>query len=257
MIGRCLESSSADITIIGVDCAAQPQNTGMARATQDGEKLVVLDARCASRSEAAAVIVAQWMRDSRRTLLAVDAPLGWPVKLGPALAQHRAAEPLPHGAHDLFRRATDDVIYERLGKRPLEVAADRIARAAHAALRFLGELRTALGLPVELVWSPEQLSRIGVIEVYPAATRITLGVPRASGSLDGLESRFRIEDKVTPASEHARDAVVCAIGGLEFLRHRTIAPSDEQREQAQHEGWIWAGPAPAGQAELAAGNVEG
>ncbi|HXQ24571.1 MAG TPA: hypothetical protein VN812_23015 [Candidatus Acidoferrales bacterium] len=41
----------------------------------------------------------------------------------------------------MFRRLTDDVVYERLGKRPLEVAADRIAWAAHAALKFFGDLR--------------------------------------------------------------------------------------------------------------------
>src|SRR5437016_7332440 len=45
----------------------------------------------------------------------------------------------------MFRRVTDDVIYERLGKRPLDVGADRIARTAHAALRFLEELRGFLG----------------------------------------------------------------------------------------------------------------
>jgi len=38
--------------------------------------------------------------------------------------------------HVMLRRLTDDVICERLGKRPLEVAADRSARAAHAACGF-------------------------------------------------------------------------------------------------------------------------
>jgi hypothetical protein len=39
-----------DVTIIGVDCAAQAQNTGLAWAIQHGEKLVVRDARCRHRA---------------------------------------------------------------------------------------------------------------------------------------------------------------------------------------------------------------
>jgi hypothetical protein len=146
----------------------------------------------------------------------------------------------------MFRRMTDDVIYQRLGKRPLEVAADRIARAAHAALKFLEELRALTGSELPLAWSPKWPGRVGVIEVYPAATRIALKVPRGSGSLVGLESRIRFESGSLRASEHARDAVVCAISALEFLNGRAIAPSRPQRAQAAHEGWICAGPSPPG-----------
>lgn len=233
------------MTIVGVDCAAQAKNTGLARAIQSGEQLIVEDARCASSRTSAASIVAEWVQQSERVLLALDAPLGWPAELGRALANHQAGEPLAPTAHAMFRRMTDDVIYARLGKRPLEVAADRIARAAHAALRFLADLRQMLGYPVDLVWSPRQLRRIGVIEVYPAATRMTLGVPRGPGSLAGFESRVRFRDGKAPTSEHARDAVVCAISGVEFLAGRLIAPTRRQRAQARQEGWIWAGRSPS------------
>lgn len=238
------------VTIAGVDCAAQPNNTGLAHAVQDGERLAVLEARCASSEASAASIVAEWVRHSDQVLLALDAPLGWPAELGGALARHQAGEALAPTAHAMFRRMTDDVIYARLGKRPLEVAADRIARAAHAALRFLEELRQALGLPVNLVWSPRQRRRIGVIEVYPAATRITLRVPRGPGSLTGLEARLTFQNGVAPGSEDARDAVVCAIAGMEFLAGRTIAPSRRQMAQAKQEGWIWAGPSPSDRLDL-------
>ena len=233
------------IAIIGVDCAAQAKNTGLARAIQSGEGLVVDDARCASSKASAASIVAEWVRESERVLLALDAPLGWPAELGRALASHQAGEPLAPKAHAMFRRMTDDEICGRLKKRPLEVAADRIARAAHAALQFLEELRQILGCPVNLLWSPTELRRIGVIEVYPAATRITLGAPRGPGSLAGLEARVRFRDGAAPTSEHARDAVVCTISGAEFLSGRLIAPTGGQEAQARREGWIWAGPSPS------------
>jgi hypothetical protein len=101
--------------------------------------------------------------------------------LGRALARHQAGEPLAPTAHAMFRRMTDDAISDRLGKRPLEVAADRIGRAAHAALKSLEDLHQILGRPVDLVWSPNELHQIGVIEVYPAATRIRSGWRAARG----------------------------------------------------------------------------
>jgi predicted nuclease with RNAse H fold len=233
------------VTIVGVDCAAQPKNTGLALAIEDGERLTVLEARCASSEAPAASIVANWVKESKRVLLALDAPLGWPAELARALARHQAGESLAPTAHAMFRRMTDDVIYDRLGKRPLEVAADRIARAAHAALRFLEDLRQILGRRIDLVWSPKELHQIGVIEVYPAATRLTLGVPRGPGSLAGLESRLTFNEGAPPTSEHARDAAICALAAVEFLTGRAIAPIDGQKAQAKQEGWIWTGPSPS------------
>src|SRR5215468_8801728 len=135
--------------LVGVDCASQPKNTGLACAVYKGENLervAVLETRCAASDSPAAKIVAGWVRDSERVLLALDAPLGWPVALGEALAMHQAGCPLPATANEMFRRLTDDHIYRRLGRRPLEVPADRIARAAHAALRFLEPPQTNAGI---------------------------------------------------------------------------------------------------------------
>ena len=120
------------------------------------------------------------------------------------------------------------------------------SRGQRMALQFLADLRQILGQRVDLVWSPDELHQIGVIEVYPAATRLTLGVPRGPGSLVGLESRVRFPNGMAPESEHARDAVVCAIAAVEFLTGRAVAPTGGQKAQAQQEGWIWAGPSPSG-----------
>jgi hypothetical protein len=48
----------------------------------------------------------------------------------------------------MFRRMTDRAIHKNVGRTPLDVGADWIARTAHAALRFLAELRRALPRPV-------------------------------------------------------------------------------------------------------------
>jgi predicted nuclease with RNAse H fold len=231
--------------IIGIDCAAQPANTGLVLAAADGEILEVLEARCGSRRATPAVVLADWIRASDRALLALDAPLGWPSPLGAALADHAAGGPLSPGAHALFRRLTDDVILARLGRRPLDIGADRIARAAHAALRLLEDLRQTLGLEIPLAWSRDWPARVAAIEVYPAATRTGLFLPRNRSSLDGLESRLRFTPALSLDSEHVRDAVLCALTGLEFQLGRTAAPTSEQKPRALKEGWIWAPKQPA------------
>jgi hypothetical protein len=232
--------------LIGVDCAAQAHNTGLAAGVRSAgsERISVLETCCASNETSAARIVAGWVnRDSsERTLLALDAPLGWPAALGEALAIHQAGWPLPKTANEMFRRLTDDRIYERLGRRPLEVAADRIARATHAALCFLEELRQDLGASLELVWKADWPGRFGVIEVYPAATRLALGVPKGRGSLAGLEDRLDFGDGEPPASsEHERDAIVCLVAADEFLSGRAERPPIESMPRVRREGWIWVG----------------
>lgn len=144
----------------------------------------------------------------------------------------------------MFRRLTDDLVCKRLGRRPLDVGADRIARTAHWALRFLEELRVTLTTPIYLAWAPAWETAVRAIEVYPAATRISLAAPPGRGSLAGLQHRIHFSEGSPPESEHARDAVVCALAALEFLAGRAIPPAPQQETDARREGWIWVGSAP-------------
>ena len=54
----------------------------------------------------------------------------------------------------------------------LDVGADRIARTAYTALAILGKLRTELGIPIPLAWTPTDVLPVAAIEVYPAATLV-------------------------------------------------------------------------------------
>jgi hypothetical protein len=85
--------------------------------------------------------------------------------------------------NELFRRATDDDIKLRLGKRPLDVGADRIARTAAAALKLLDRLRRETGRPIPLAWTPDEDPTWRAIEVYPVATRIAHCAADHGGSL--------------------------------------------------------------------------
>jgi hypothetical protein len=146
----------APIQLIGIDCATEDARIGLAHGSADGADLHVLDARQCSRDQPAMQTIGEWIttREHTQTLLAIDAPLGWPAALGEALAGHQAGDAISVGAHDLFRRDTDRFIKRTLGKQALDVGADRIARTAHAALGLLGELRRRLGDAIPLAWTP-------------------------------------------------------------------------------------------------------
>lgn len=51
-------------------------------------------------------VLVSWLSEGP-ALLAIDAQLGWPLPLARGLHEHRAGQPVPGDAHDLFRRMTD------------------------------------------------------------------------------------------------------------------------------------------------------
>jgi predicted nuclease with RNAse H fold len=181
-------------------------------------------------------VVSGWLRGEERVLLALDSPLGWPTALGPSLCSHFAGAPIAVPADRLFRRDTDERIRQRLGKIPLEVGANLIARTAHAALVFLEAIRRASGREIPMVWEPG-FAGIGCVEVYPAATLKARGLKNGPECLTSLAKELRLPVGM-PDSEHARDAVLCTLGGSDFLAGMCVSPPD--RALAEREGWIWA-----------------
>jgi predicted RNase H-like nuclease len=197
--------------------------------------------------------IAQWIQGTGRVLLAVDAPLGWPVPFGDLLARHRAGEALSISANELFRRLTDREVKRALGKQPLDVGADRIARTGHAALAILEELRGLTGAPIPLAWRPDFGETIAAIETYPAGTLEARGLPSSGYKRDdqrpvrrailaGLRGHLELDtiagDLLADADQ--LDAAVCVLAGVDFLQGRATPPRDLER--ARKEGWIWVRP---------------
>jgi len=232
------------VALIGIDCATQPNKVGLALGELDGGYVRIKVCRTASPKERPETIVAAWLQESGRALLALDAPLGWPLALQQALAGHQAGEAMGSSAHALFRRQTDDDIHTRFRKRPLEVGANFISRTAVAALELLQRLRTSTGTAIPLAWSPMDVNPIAAIEVYPAATRLAHGSEGKGGSIEGLEPLLDLSDLVgvLPASADAIDAVVCVLAAADFLRGQARPPVD--LETARQEGWIWTAESP-------------
>ena len=183
--------------LIGVDWAVDERNRGVAVVDCVGDTTSIVGLwSCNARLTALKVICEAITTTSAQCVIAVDAPLGWPAGLSQALSHHQAGDCLEVHANEMFSRETDRFIRDAIRKRPLEVGANLIARTAHSANQFLHALREALSHAVPLLWSPVDLAKLGVIEVYPAATKIAVGNTSAAEIL-GLQSA-----KLTFATAH-------------------------------------------------------
>ena len=240
-------------SIIGIDAATEASKMGLARGRLDNGELTLDHVVLASKVKPHVQTIASWIEGP--TLIAIDAPLGWPKALGSGLRGHRAGELLRGEADELFKRETDRFIHTELEQRPLEVGANWIARTAHAALELLDELRTETGLSVPLAWSSD-IEEVSVIEVYPAASiRARWGKQATSYKTKNKEeavvARRRLCGLMTPefdgsfdlgtlvVSDDLLDAALCVLAGADFLRNESLPPGAERRELAEREGWIW------------------
>lgn len=244
------------LEVIGIDSAVNPRNVGLATGVIADGAVTVTDVTAGSSKEAIVDYVAGRIQNVANSLIAIDAPLGWPQPLAEALAVHEAGQPLQPTANAMFRRLTDDVIADRLRKRPLDVGADRIARTAHAALALLAEIREATGRPIPVAWSPGTVDGTAVIEVYPGGTLVSRRLPERGYKKRGAEAAtvreklvraLRTEAKIADemaaamiASDHVLDAVLCVLAASDFVRGDVLRPEDEAR--ARREGWIWVRP---------------
>lgn len=238
-------------TVIGIDAATQPKNIGLALGSIRTKGSQIDEVATASTMANVVSTVAGWCTES--TLVAIDAPLGWPVGFGGVLAEHRAGDEIAAPANQIFRRRTDDEIHSILGKRPLDVGSNLIARTAHSALMLLGRLRQQLDQPIPLAWEPDSDHTVRAIEVYPAATLISRrlsdrGYKRGKSDavharesiLSSLSREVRIEESIgehARDSDHVLDGILCVLAGFDFLGGFAIPPEDP--DLARREGWIW------------------
>ncbi len=239
--------------VIGLDAASQLSNFGYAIGRVESGKVIVHEAGILGSPVhvGIAAIVAAVQRESS-VLLAIDAPLGWPIPLGIMLGAHRAGEPANAEKDSLFRRETDLVVRRLTKKVPLEIGADKIARAAHSALDVLAQIRLRSGMPLPMLWAPT-FEGGGVVEVYPAATLKSNGLPFTGYKKDderpvrvaiALQLRDVMPDlqKFVDAKADVFDACLCLLAARDFLAGHCQAPTSTQLLKAEIEGWIWVRP---------------
>jgi hypothetical protein len=236
--------------IVGLDAASDRRRFGWAVAEHDGPTTRLVAQGLLGRADSDwPPPLRQALTDPGGVLLAVDAPLGWPRRMGHALASHRAGAAMEVQKNDLFRRETDKVVFDALHKMPLEVGAALIARATMEALAVLDELRRLGGKPLPLAWSPDA-GCDAVIEVYPGATLTAHGVarskykdpatPGARGPMiEAFAPRLAGLDARIDEPSDIFDACLCIVCALDFLEGRCLAPNATQRKAGEVEGWIW------------------
>jgi hypothetical protein len=236
--------------VVGIDCAVDARRTAVACADVQADRLEIREATLCG-AKGVAQLACEMAGSEAPTLFAMDAPLGWPVAIGDALAQHRAGAAIMAAGHSFFRRRTDEIVKREAGQQPLDVGADRIARTAVAALGLLDAIRRRLNRSIPLAWTPG-IVETAAIEVYPAATMRQLGIePRAYKKSSQAPARKAIVEKLGQVVELGRvrdaaeanadvlDAIVCVIAGVDFLRDRCRALTADERRLADREGWIW------------------
>lgn len=245
-----------ELQLIGVDCATDPRKTGLCLGRFTKGRLNIEEVRLGDDEDSMLRCLLGWLDSPTRTLIGLDAPLGWPDALRNTLPDHRAGQGTGHDSRAMFSRVTDAFIQKHpcFGKWPLEVGANFIARTANHTLALLDELRRELKLPVGLAWDPETWSKVAAIEVYPWATLVAHGVEvpsyKLKGQRDGraqiLEGLLNESVDIAEAarcccleSADALDSVVAALAVADFVRGHAMGPPEEMTEVARREGWIW------------------
>ena len=184
--------------------------------------------------------ISETVRSSRNTpvLIAINAPLGWPVKMIDALAKHEAGNGLPsldtdaddygseielslgdrHMEHAtrwreernrFFRRETERIVRKARGRQTapgtfgpagLDVGADKSARTAHAALRLLKAVRRRTGLEIPVITDRcGPITQTSAIEVYTGLPRTPPQDAKATPSIDEQGQRQR--EAIGPAAK--------------------------------------------------------
>lgn len=241
-----------EIKVIGIDCATDPKKVGISFGKYYKGKMELIQTMIATGSQSMYKLICNYIGSENNVLLAIDAPLGWPIDLGASLVNHNAGDALNVDANDLFRRETDRFVKRVIGKQSLDVGADRIARTAHAALRMLQELRIMTGRDenINIAWEPSNLKGIKAIEVYPAATLDCYGIISTGYKdknkkqvreqiLDALKNYIKIpkDTDLLLNNADALDSAICLLSAKDFIEGNAYYP--EQLELAQKEGWIW------------------
>jgi predicted nuclease with RNAse H fold len=240
---------------VGVDLAAEPERTAVARIDWLSGRAKILEVSCGADDRTIVAAVAEAQKAG------IDCPLGWPDDFVAFVAAHQAGHVRVPGdvtgrewRRGLTLRLTDRVVHAETGLTPLSVSADRIG---HVAMR-------CAGLLAQLAGQGQAVDRSGsgtVVEVYPAASLKMWGFHRHRGYkrpgdtlalghlVDQLQAAapwldFGAAEGTCRRSHDAADAVVAALTARAASQNLTSPPAAGQEPAARTEGWIAVPTAP-------------
>lgn len=242
----------AHATTLGIDLAAQPENTGLCVLEWTSAGAHVAELTLGADDTALATAI------GRADITAIDAPFGWPQALVASLVAWQDRVEWPGAqSRDLRFRATDLHVREITGHWPLSPSADRIAVCAWRCARLL----TMVGVE-------DRLGAAGVLEVYPAGALKSWGLPHRGYKPRGAKSattypaaalreltadwlHLSREDWDRCCAQHDLfDSLVCALVARAAMRDELLPVPETVGELAAVEGWIQL-PRPGSLARLA------
>jgi len=242
-----------NLLFVGIDAAASDVNTGLVALEADTMQVrhVVL-----GKEKPVDELLNLWLKEHKGPVMAcIDAPLGWPATFSEALATHEAGMPINVDKEVFFPRMTDKLVHQKLGKRPLEITANYIARTAHRALQLVGVLNQSVNGTFQLFLNHGKIPHYGLAETYPAGWLISeqyihKGYKKSAAMREELLESIEQRYSLVMASEHRNriiqwehtfDALLCCLCGVDILHQQCLAPEDLAIpiEIARKEGWVW------------------
>ncbi len=242
-----------NLLFIGIDAAAADVNTGLVALETDPMQIRHV---AIGKEKPVDELLNLWLADHSGPVMAcIDAPLGWPAAFSDILATHQAGMPITIDKGQFFPRITDKLVHQKLGKRPLEVTANYIARTAHRALQLIGVLNQSINGTFQLFLDSGKIPYYGLAETYPAGWLISeqynhKGYKKSEAMreeiLESIEQRYSLAIALAHRRriiqwEHTFDALLCCLCGVDILQQRCLAPEDLDipKKIAQKEGWVW------------------
>ncbi|WP_370062866.1 DUF429 domain-containing protein [Streptacidiphilus sp. MAP5-3] len=228
---------------VGIDLSADRSKTAVAVVDWRHGAAFVETPRLRCTDEELVDLIADLSSDDR---VGIDTPFGWPAEFVRAVSAHLAGSQWPGRGQDSERyrkdhlryRLTDQLTWERLRplSPPLPAPFDRIG-AMVARWAHLEDALRARGCRIDRAGTGR------VCEVYPKASRHQwqLSKERSMGDLVAAAPWVRCDSAARAAydaSEHAFDALVCALTARAVALKLTLAPTGTQLEAARAEGWI-------------------
>lgn len=258
------------MNIIGIDCATENKKIGIVFSTFTENKWTVTEISQGLNIVNLIRKLRSFRQKNEKTLIAFDAPLGFPINLGKFLNSHKAGLPINNWENgykehisQYVDRYTDRVIREKLNLIPLSVGADKISRVTFRTMELIGMIEKELGKKLSLTWKPENCKDISFIEVYPASTLKSYRQPHNQYKqkkdyynrnviIDFISSEVEIDEKFVrnfPFENKidALDALICAFTGKEFIKGNLTSfdelidkkDLEEVESIVLNEGWIW------------------
>ncbi|QQK80005.1 DUF429 domain-containing protein [Salicibibacter cibi] len=172
-------------------------------------------------------------------IIGIDAPLGYPKTFtrfinGESISLEKPDREIEN---PLAYRYTDQVIYEKFGKKPLSATFDRIGNNSTVAIYHARKWQKENNFKVYPMGKPDKEDQKMMIEVYPALVKAS-----KTSEADTFLNKY-LPSNVQPGTD-AYDACICALYAIAFgtnglLLPALAHPSEHAKKLAKEEGWIY------------------